>query len=321
MFLLPLRPLCCKAQRLGPFHLFRSVSTSVSNSVSMPSGSNSLRDLSQWSIAELQRETKRYGFKPSKSRPVLLEQLRAVYMALGTDQEGGGDVGFVPPDIHDSFADEEVQRVEQDDGVAALATGKSKGKAKAKGRKSDPIDLSDLESPPARRRRLVDSCIGGRGLLNAVEEQGGQEVEEEGDLTRQLRLEAASTSSSVSSDDVPLSTLFPIPSTSSPSSSPLKRDAKTKPKSKSSKAAAATTASGQSLPYHEFAACIRSDEQLYDRILRYEPIPLDEVVSILAKSAIHIDTGRKKELLKVWLDRQSICFYSEELTGRRRARH
>lgn len=60
---------------------------------------------------------------------------------------------------------------------------------------------------------------------------------------------------------------------------------------------------------------IMSDEDLYRRILLFEPIPLEEV-SALAKKA-GVQGLRSKEILRNWLDVQCICFYSGELTGQR----
>ncbi|PWN37335.1 uncharacterized protein FA14DRAFT_159433 [Meira miltonrushii] len=60
---------------------------------------------------------------------------------------------------------------------------------------------------------------------------------------------------------------------------------------------------------------LMSDENLYRRILLFEPVPFEEV-SALAKKA-GVQGLRSKEILRNWLDVQCICFYSGELTGQR----
>jgi hypothetical protein len=60
---------------------------------------------------------------------------------------------------------------------------------------------------------------------------------------------------------------------------------------------------------------VRSDADVYRRILHFEPISFDEISS-LAKRA-NVQGLRNKEMLRNWLDVQCICFYTAELTGQR----
>lgn len=61
-------------------------------------------------------------------------------------------------------------------------------------------------------------------------------------------------------------------------------------------------------PAH-FAQAIRSSIPLWTRILRYEPVPFDEVLSTIHRYRIQLD---KTDTLRAWLDAQSICFYTPD---------
>lgn len=65
---------------------------------------------------------------------------------------------------------------------------------------------------------------------------------------------------------------------------------------------------------------IRSNPALWHRILKYEPISFDEFVSIATQNGLSMAVGKSKEELRTWLDRQCICFYSNDLTGPRNRR-
>lgn len=62
---------------------------------------------------------------------------------------------------------------------------------------------------------------------------------------------------------------------------------------------------------------VMADAQLYRRILLYEPISFDEMSSVAQRAGIKV---RNRNELRSWLDAQSICFHSAELTGAR-SRH
>lgn len=59
---------------------------------------------------------------------------------------------------------------------------------------------------------------------------------------------------------------------------------------------------------------ILANEDLYDRILLFEPISFDEALSTVKQAGVTI---RSKEVLRNWLDVQCICFYTAELSGPR----
>ncbi|WVW78726.1 hypothetical protein I302_100686 [Kwoniella bestiolae CBS 10118] len=67
-----------------------------------------------------------------------------------------------------------------------------------------------------------------------------------------------------------------------------------------------------------FYKLIMDDDELYLRILRYEPISFDELVSKSIAAGIDREKRGWKKDLKKYLDLQSISFFSEDPTGQRR---
>ncbi|KAJ9475514.1 hypothetical protein PHBOTO_005607 [Pseudozyma hubeiensis] len=261
-------------------------------------------DFEEWPTAALQTEVKRYGFKVSRKRSTLIDQLKAVYEALNRSK-----VPFEAPEPHDQTIEvgtEESARRRRKlvlpNATQAEVTAVKKGKGK--GRKSDPFVL-DISS---------DSDTSHLSSTNDP-----ADVEEQGDLTAQLELEAASaTDGSSSSSDIPLST------TASPSKQPRARPRSPSSLSSSSDTPLASLVEVAVEPTPAVAetmtSAIRSNPTLWGRILRYEPISFDEFVSIATQNGLEMDSGKRKDELRTWLDRQCICFYSNDLTGPR-SRH
>ncbi|WWD00321.1 hypothetical protein V866_007232 [Kwoniella sp. B9012] len=67
-----------------------------------------------------------------------------------------------------------------------------------------------------------------------------------------------------------------------------------------------------------FYKLIMDDQELYLRILRYEPISFDELISKSIASGIDKEKRGWKKDLKRYLDLQSISFFTEDPTGQRR---
>nr|XP_019005401.1 uncharacterized protein I203_02254 [Kwoniella mangroviensis CBS 8507]OCF68862.1 hypothetical protein I203_02254 [Kwoniella mangroviensis CBS 8507] len=67
-----------------------------------------------------------------------------------------------------------------------------------------------------------------------------------------------------------------------------------------------------------FYRLIMDDQELYLRILRYEPISFDELISKSIASGIDKEKRGWKKDLKRYLDLQSISFFTEDPTGQRR---
>ncbi|WVQ68998.1 uncharacterized protein L199_007209 [Kwoniella botswanensis] len=67
-----------------------------------------------------------------------------------------------------------------------------------------------------------------------------------------------------------------------------------------------------------FYKLIMDDHELYLRILRYEPISFDELISKSIASGIDKERRGWKKDLKRYLDLQSISFFTEDPTGQRR---
>ncbi|WRT65014.1 uncharacterized protein IL334_001955 [Kwoniella shivajii] len=70
-----------------------------------------------------------------------------------------------------------------------------------------------------------------------------------------------------------------------------------------------------------FYDMIMNDQELWLRILRYEPISFDELVSKSIASGIDKESRSWKKDLKKYLDLQSISFFTEDPTGGQRRRH
>lgn len=287
-------------------------------------------DLEEWSTAQLQAEVKRYGFKVSRKRETLIEQLRAVYAALS---RSAGAAIELPDPASDTLDAEEppiaegvvrkraARKLMLPDASASSNATKSTskirvtGKGNGKGRQSDPFVLDASSDDSA----------------SSVEEAPTLQDDEVGDYTAQLEREAASAtdgspslaqssssedlplsanvsprkprrsrSRSLSSDDIPLSTLTAV---------------ETEEANGSGEAVDPSPALAETM-----TRAIRSDADVWGRILRYEPISFDEITSIATAAGLSMATGKRKEELRTWLDRQCICFYSAELTGAR-SRH
>lgn len=271
----------------------------------------------EWPTDALQAEVKRYGFKVSRKRATLIDQLKAVYAALERS-----DAAFEPPQhplsadgdaVQDGTPPPEPARKRKLILPTSAETGAGgKGKGKGRGRKSDPfvLDVSSDSAPSSQ-----------------PEPSGEQGVADEpGDLTAQLEREALSAtdgSSDSADSDVPLSA----------SASPVKQRSRQSASVRSSSSEDIPLATRQADEEGDgeavdpspvlaeiMTAAMRGDPDVWARVLRFEPISFDEVVSMATTHGLAMDTGKRKEELRTWLDRQCICFYSNDLTGTR-ARH
>lgn len=310
-----------------------SASSQVSTST-LPNTTGPIPYFEEWTTEALQAEVKRYGLKVSRKRSTLIDQLKAVYEALQRSK-----TPFEPPTdaTHDATATAQAQvgpekqartkrKLILPESTPASA-GKGKGQGKGKGRKSDPFVLDDASS---------ESSTSSSSVQLATDPNRTQE--EPGDFTVQLELEAASATdgefspppSSVSSSP---SSRLPLSASASPrkprrsrsaSSSSVDIPLSTLTAHRHTEAAEEGENEGPAIDpspalAETMTSAIRSNSSVWARILRYEPISFDEVVSIATQSGLAMDTGKRKEL-RTWLDRQCICFYVNELTLSR-ARH
>ncbi len=137
----------------------------------------------EWRTDALQAEVKRYGFKVSRKRATLIDQLKAVYAALERS-----DAAFEPPQhplpadgdaVQDGTPPPEPARKRKLILPTYAESGAGgKGKGKGRGRKRDPfvLDASSDSAPSSQ-----------------PEPSGEQGVADEpGDLTAQLEREALS---------------------------------------------------------------------------------------------------------------------------------
>lgn len=289
----------------------------------------------EWTTPALQAEVKRYGFKVSRKRDTLIDQLKAVYEALHRSKAAFEPPGTIsdPVELMEVAVPVGAERVRKklilptsgtmaDGRTASKATGKGKGK----GRKSDPFVL-DVSS---------DSSLSSSESVILAEAAPLESTT--GDLTAQLEREALSeTDGELSSDS--LASHLPLSSSVSPVKSSRRNRTKSpfSPASSSSEdvpLAAQTSLFAEAGEEEEespavdpspalaetMTAAIRANPAVWSRILRFEPISFDEGVSIATQAGLSMDTGKRKEELRTWLDRQCICFYSTELTGAR-SRH
>lgn len=278
----------------------KSYSTDASSSAGPSSNTNAAPSpyFEEWPTPALQAEVKRYGFKVSRKRSTLIDQLKAVYAAL----QRSGTPFETPAPVEAPLPIDAVE-AEMKDGARSkrqliLPPSAVNGKGKGKGRKSDPFVL-DASS--------------------------ASEEEQAGDYTAQLELEAASATSGSPSPSP--SSRLPLSASASPSK---RRDRSNSPSTSSSEDIPLSSIHRQeeegvpidpTPPLAEtMTRAIRADAGVWGRILRYEPISFDEVVSIATQNGLEMGTGKRKEELRTWLDRQCICFYSAELTGSR-SRH
>lgn len=276
----------------------------------------------EWTTSALQAEVKRYGFKVSRKRSTLIDQLKAVYEALHRPNSSceapvaRNEAENIPVEAEIKQGGRTKRKL-----VLPESAASAKGLGKGKGRRSDPFVLdasSDSDASLSSPSAPIQGANGGYG----------EEQEEIGDYTAQLELEALSAtdgSSSPSSSDVPLSTHT---SPSKPRRGrPPSRSRSPSTSSLDVPLASTTTAETEGEPTEPTPAlaetmttAIRSTPIVWDRILRYEPISFDEFVSIATQNELQMDTGKRKDELRTWLDRQCICFYSNDLTGPR-SRH
>ncbi|KAL7424442.1 hypothetical protein Q5752_000125 [Cryptotrichosporon argae] len=92
---------------------------------------------------------------------------------------------------------------------------------------------------------------------------------------------------------------------------------KSKARAKKTKAASANTDATAVVPLDtRFYELVMGDAELWLRVLRYEPISFDELVSKAIAAGI-ADRGWKLRLRR-YLDLQSVTYYTEEPTGQRR---
>ena len=309
----------------GPSRWTSNSATNRSSTSTQSETNGSTPYLEEWTTEALQAEVKRYGFKVSRKRATLIDQLKSVYEALRRSKipfEQPSDVAQdTPPPMYTQAEQAKATRTKWKL-VLPEATADSIGKGKGKGRKSDPFVLDDISCDSSSSSSV--------SVLIAT--NGGEE--EPRDYTAQLELEAASATDGELSP--PLSSVSSSPSSRlslSASASPTKPRRRRSHSTASSSSADAPLSTLTAPPEDESAAvdpslalaetmttAIRSDPSVWSRILRYEPISFDEVVSIATQSGLAMDTGRSKEELRTWLDRQCICFYSAELIGSR-SRH
>lgn len=269
----------------------------------------------EWSTEALQAEVKRYGFKVSRKRSTLIDQLKAVYEALHRSK-ASFEAPVVPRDCTDTATATESTQVSRTKRNLVLpistpiteGAAVGKGKGKGKGRKSDPFVLDGDSTSDSSSS---DSII----LTSHIDSQ------EAGDFTAQLELEAQSVTDG-SSSDIPLSTTASSqprrgrpPRSRSPSTSSSDIPPSTLTTEAQQEAVEPTPALAETM-----TLAIRTNPAVWERILRYEPISFDEFVSIASQNGLSMDSGKRKEELRTWLDRQCICFFSNDLTEPR-SRH
>lgn len=289
-----------------------------------------VHDFEEWTLPRLQAEVKRYGFKVSRKRSTLIDQLKAVHDAL---QKSKAAFEIQAESLSDELDRSLLQSPQartrkrlilpttngaEDSEARMGSTPKTKGKGKGKGRKSDPYVLDVSSDSSSDSVMLAEDAVAG----------------EAGDFTAQLEAEALSaTDGELSSDS--LASRLPLSASVSPSKRPRGRPRSKSPASSSSSQDVPLAAQGRVRIEEEeegeavdpspalsetMTTAIRGDPSVWGRILRYEPISFDEVISIATQNGLAMDTGKRKEELRTWLDRQCICFYSAELTGSR-SRH
>ncbi|GAC97693.1 hypothetical protein PHSY_005280 [Pseudozyma hubeiensis SY62] len=290
--------------RSNTFSTEAGSSTNPLHTNAQEANGSAIPDFYEWTTPALQAEVKRYGFKVSRKRSTLIDQLKAVYEALNLSK-----VAFEAPALDEQATEAEAEGCTRGRRKLVLpnatqAEDPAAKKGKGKGRKSDPFVLdASSDSDTSQLSSENDSA----------------NSEQPGDLTAQLELEAASaTDGSTSSSDIPLST------SASPSKQPRAR-----PRSPSSVSSSSDTPLASQIEVaveptpavaQTMTSAIQSNPTLWTRILRYEPISFDEFVSIATQNGLEMDSGKRKDELRTWLDRQCICFYSNDLTGPR-SRH
>ncbi|TKY88177.1 hypothetical protein EX895_002887 [Sporisorium graminicola] len=276
--------------------------------------SNSIPYFEEWSTDALQAEVKRYGFKVSRKRSTLIDQLKAVYEALHRSN-ADFETPTVPSVPNVSTEPAQVSRTKRKLVLPASKPGRegvALGSGKGRGRQSDPFVL-DGDS-------MSDASSSSDSVILASNEVDEGEA---GDYTAQLEMEALSATDGTDSN-ISLSTSAspdkprrgrPPRSWSSSSSSDIPLSTFTTAGEEQEQAVEPTVVLAETMTH-----AIRSNAGVWSRVLRYEPISFDEFVSIATQNGLEMDTGKRKEELRTWLDRQCICFYSNDLTGPR-SRH
>ena len=209
------------------------------------------------SLEELRKEVSKYGFRPSKSRKVMIEQLKNVYQA-----------------IRDAKTRKEVEVGE----TSSLFSS------------SPPSSMLIL--PPETPTISRDAP----GMSEKVGSQPVERLAYSSEEDAEVTEGSNSAQSEDESDDEPLAN----------------RSLRDVVRSSTANVAFGSVPAEVSQQLHD---AIISDEDLYRRILLFEPISFDEVNSLAKKAGIQ--GLRSKETLRNWLDVQCICFYSTELTGQR----
>lgn len=189
---------------------------------------------------------------------------------------------------------------------------------------------SDLEMNLLLRNQGDDEEMGDETLRLLREarddEEGGSDV---GDLTFQLLKEAEE-------DGLFFPDSNPSKNKGKNQSSSTSKNLKSKPKPKSSAASVEDeeedpededdeeeeeeSTSNSNLPFSvssHLQQSILKDAQLYKRILMFEPIALDEIMSVARKNGVKV---KDRIQVRSWLDQHGITNYGEELTGKR-SRH
>ncbi|MCO5596198.1 hypothetical protein L7F22_050258 [Adiantum nelumboides] len=263
---------------------------------------------------KLRKEVSKYGFRPSKSRKLMIEQLENVYEAIRNAKqrkvaEGGGDTSSLlsssPPSsmlllqpetptiarntsgkgrkaankLTNSRQAKEVVTIELDSDISGLLDEDGTSSAE----NDDPVEMGDLTMAMMRESE--------RETRQKSPHSSKEDLGEESEASN-------STGSDDESDDEALANRS------------LRGVIRTSTANQATALGSVPAEVAQQL--HD---AIMSDEDLYRRILLFEPISFDEVNSLAKKAGIQ--GLRSKETLRNWLDVQCICFYSTELTGQR----
>lgn len=264
--------------------------------------------LADMGISRLQKEVSKYGFRPSKSRKVMVEQLQNVYKAIRDTQRGkdagNGDTSsllsssppssllLLPPETptisRNVCRNQFTDRQQMNEVVTIQSDSDNSGLLSDGGLNRVPNDhqvaIGDLTM--AMMRELEDQSNGDtreglsssdKDLINDSEQSDSESSDEDDEVLPNQSLRGVIRTSTANQAT-----------------------------------ALGTVPAEVAQQLHD---AIMSDEDLYRRILLFEPISFDEVNSLAKKAGVQ--GLRSKEILRNWLDVQCICFYSAELTGQR----
>lgn len=229
-------------------------------------------------LAELQAEVSKYGFRPSKRRSLLLKQLQGVQHALeqaaGQEQTLSEDLSSIlsssPPSsslVRPHARQETVDLISDDD-------------------EDESGEMGDLtmamlnEERAGRITGSTGSSVDDRHSASAPNEASEDDAEDLDGL-------------SDGDENGERAALAPLRGTAN-------------------EPALGTVPAAVAQQLHD---AVLADEDLYRRILLFEPIAFDEFSSLAKRE--NVQGLRNKETLRNWLDVQCICFYSAELTGQR----